>query len=136
MTALGTYTVPRIDVLVSGTMRSDQGTSLAANWAVPNAVIQPSLGRPLSANATNVTVNIVEPGTLYGDRVNEIDMRIAKIVRIGRTRTNIGFDFYNIINSSAVLTYTQTYSPTTTTWLRPTTVLQPRFVKFSAQIDF
>ena len=136
MTALGAYTIPRIDVLVSGTMRSDQGTSLAANWAVPNAVIAPSLGRPLSANATSVTVNIVEPGTLYGDRVNEIDLRFGKILRVGPTRTNIGFDIYNVMNSSPVLTYTQTYSPTTTTWLRPTTVLQPRFLKFSAQIDF
>jgi hypothetical protein len=35
-----------------------------------------------------------------------------------------------------VLTYNQNYSPTTTTWLTPTSVLQPRFVKFSAQVDF
>jgi hypothetical protein len=26
--------------------------------------------------------------------------------------------------------------PTTDTWLRPNSVLQPRFVKVSAQIDF
>jgi len=35
-----------------------------------------------------------------------------------------------------VLTYNQTFSPTTTTWLRPQSVLQARFVKISAQIDF
>jgi len=38
------------------------------------------------------------------------------------------------------LTYIQTFSPTVTTgtaaWLRPTSVLQARFVKFSAQLDF
>ncbi|MEO8257801.1 MAG: TonB-dependent receptor [Acidobacteriota bacterium] len=136
MTALGVYTIPKIDVLVSGTMRSEQGAALSANWAVPNSVIQPSLGRPLSANAATVTVNLVEPGTLYGDRVNEVDVRIAKILKFGRTRTNVGFDLYNLINAAPVLTYTQTYSPTTTTWLRPNTVLQPRFLKFSAQIDF
>ena len=28
------------------------------------------------------------------------------------------------------------FSPTTTSWLTPNSVLQPRFVKFSAQIDF
>ena len=32
--------------------------------------------------------------------------------------------------------YNQTFSPTTTTWLRPQSVLQARFVKISAQIDF
>ena len=40
----------------------------------------------------NVTVNLIEPGTAYGDRLNEVDLRLAKIVRIGRTRTNVGFD--------------------------------------------
>jgi hypothetical protein len=133
---LGSYTVPKIDVLLSGTFRSDQGASLAANWAVSNAIVQQSLGRPLSNNAANVTVNLIEPGTLYGDRVNEFDVRLAKILRFGRTRTNIGFDIYNILNSAPVLTYNQSYSPTTTTWLTPTSVLQPRFLKFSAQIDF
>jgi hypothetical protein len=43
-----------------------------------------------------VTVNLIQPGTLYGDRVNEIDLRIAKILRVGRTRTNVGLDIYNI----------------------------------------
>jgi hypothetical protein len=75
-------------VQVSGTIRSDQGDNLAANWA--NAVIQPSLGRPLSNSAPTATVNLIEPGTLYGDRVNELDLRFAKILRFGGTRTNVG----------------------------------------------
>ena len=40
-------------------------------------------------------------------------MRIAKVLRFGRTRTNVGFDIYNILNAAPVLTYNQTYSPTT-----------------------
>jgi hypothetical protein len=132
---LGSYTLPKVAVLVSGTFRSDQGAPLAANWVVPNALIQPSLGRPLSNTAPNVTVNLVKPGTMYGDRVNEIDMRFGKIVRIGRTRTDIGFDVYNILNAAPALTYNASYSPTGS-WLIPTSVLQPRFWKFSAQIDF
>jgi hypothetical protein len=133
---LGSYTLPRIDVLVSGTFRSDQGAPLAANWVVSNAIVQPSLGRPLSNNAPNVTVNLIEPGTKYGDRVNEIDMRFGKILRFGGTRADVGFDLYNILNAAPVLTYNQSYSPTTTTWLTPTSVLQPRFWKFSVQFDF
>jgi hypothetical protein len=135
-TGLGSYTIPKVDVLLSGTFRSDQGGALAANWVVSNALVQPSLGRPLSNNAPNVTVNLVEPGTLYGDRINEVDLRIAKILRFGRTRTNVGFDLYNITNSAPVLSYNQALSPTPTTWLTPTAVLQPRFWKFSAQVDF
>jgi hypothetical protein len=135
-TGLGSYTIPKVDVLLAGTFRSDQGGALAANWVVANALIQPSLGRPLSNSATNVTVNVIEPGTLYGDRINVVDLRLAKILKFGRTRTNVGFDLYNVMNLSPVLSYNQAYSPTTTLWLTPTGVLQPRFWKFSAQFDF
>ena len=104
-------------------------------------MIAPSLGRNLSNNAPTATVNLIEPGTLYGDRLNEIDLRFAKILRFGRTRTNVGIDIYNIMNSSPVLTYNQTFVlPTAAnprgSWLTPTSVLQPRFFKISAQFDF
>jgi hypothetical protein len=126
--------------LVSGTFRSDKGSPLAANMVFTSG--QTTLGRAFANNAPNVTVNLVEPGTLYGDRVNEIDMRFAKILRFGRTRTNVGFDIYNILNSHPILTYNQAFNPTINTanpsanWLAPQSTLQPRFVKFSAQIDF
>jgi hypothetical protein len=141
LTGLGTYTIPKIDVLVASTFRSDQGGDLAANWAAPNSATV-GLNRPFAGVAgTTVTVNLIEPGTLYGDRVNQFDMRFAKILRFGRTRTNVGFDIYNVTNSAPVLTYNQTFVlPSATnpngSWLTPTSVLQPRFVKFSAQFDF
>jgi hypothetical protein len=144
-TGLASYTVPKVDLLVSGTFRSDAGAPLAANWTILNTNPQwtsiiSQLGRAPSNGATSVTVNLVEPGTLYGDRVNEFDARIAKILKFGRTRTNIGFDLYNLLNSAAVLSYQQAFSPAVTTgsgaWLAPTGVLQPRFWKFSVQVDF
>ena len=136
VTALGSYTIPKVDVQVSGTLRSDPGGQLAANWTAPNSATV-GLNRPFAGlGSQTITVNLIEPGTLYGERVNQIDMRFAKILRFGRSRTTVGFDVYNLVNSDAVLTYNQTFSPTTTTWLRPNSVLQPRFVKFSAQIDF
>jgi hypothetical protein len=136
VTALGSYVIPKVDVQVAGTLRSDQGAPLAANWTAPNSATV-GLNRPFAGlGSQTITVNLIEPGTLYGDRVNQIDMRFAKIVRFGRTRTTVGFDVYNLMNSNAILTYNQTFSPTTTTWLRPNSVLQARFVKFSAQVDF
>ena len=140
-TALGSYIIPKIDVQIAGTVRSDQGDTLSANWAAPNSVIVPSLRRSLSNNAPSATVNLIEPGTLYGDRLNEVDLRVAKILRVGRTRMNVGVDIYNIANRAPVLTYNQTFVlPTTAnpagSWLTPTSVLQPRFIKISAQIDF
>jgi hypothetical protein len=136
VTALGSYTIPKIDVQVAGTLRSDQGAPLAANWTAPNTATV-GLNRPFAGvGSQTIVVNLIEPGTLYGDRVTQIDMRFAKILRLGRTRATVGLDVYNLPNSAAVLTYNQTFVPTTTTWLRPTSVLQPRFVKVSAQVDF
>ncbi len=132
---LASYTLPKIDVLVSGTFRSDPGLPLSANYAVPAAAVAQSLGRLPSGGAPNVVVNLIAPGERFGDRVNEIDLRIAKVLRFGRTRTNIGVDVYNVMNASAALSYNQTFIPGGT-WLTPQMILTPRFAKVSAQIDF
>ena len=80
-------------------------------------------------------IDLVAPGEVWGDRVNEVDLRVGKIVRFGRTRTNVGIDVFNVFNSDAILTYNQTFAPGGP-WLAPQSVLTPRFVKVSAQIDF
>jgi hypothetical protein len=134
-TGLGSYTIPKVDVLVSGTFRSDQGAVIAANYTVTSAVAAQSLGRPLAGATPNISVNLIAPGEIYGDRVNEIDFRIAKVLKFGHTRTNVGFDIYNILNANPVLTYNNAFIPNGA-WLVPTSVLQSRFVKFSASFDF
>lgn len=135
VTGLGSYVVPKADVLISGTFRSDQGATLAANYAVTTAAAAQTLGRPLAGSATSVNVNLIQPGSLYGDRVNEFDLRIAKILRFGRTRTNVGLDIYNVLNANPVLGYNSAFIPNGN-WLVPTSVLSARFVKLSASIDF
>jgi hypothetical protein len=133
---LGGYQVPKIDVEVSATYQSKPGQQLAANYNIPAAIIAQSLGRAPAGGVANVTVNLITPGTKYGDRVNELDLRFSKIVRVGTTRTKVSLDMYNAFNAAPVLTYNQTYSPTTTTWLTPTSVLAARVIKFGAQVEF
>jgi len=130
---LASYDVPKIGVLLAATFQSKPGPMLAANYAAPNAVVAPSLGRDLSGNAANVTVNLVPPGTSYGDRINQFDVRVAKSLKYGRSRTLIAFDLYNALNSSAVLTSDNTFVPGGA-WLQPLTVLTPRFFKITAEI--
>jgi hypothetical protein len=69
---------------------------------------------------------------LYGDRVNQVDLRIGKIVRFGERRASLNFDVYNVLNSSAVLIESTAYR----TFRAPQFVMTPRFVKISAQLDF
>jgi hypothetical protein len=115
------------------------GGALAANYTVANSVVAPQLGRNLSGGAPNVTVNVVEPGVLYGDRVNEIDLRLGKIFRFGRTRATVGVDIYNLLNSAAILSYNQSLVPLPAggySWLGPTSDMSARFAKLSLQFDF
>src|SRR4029078_11188697 len=114
---------------ISGTFQSVPGPVIAANniyTAVP-----PSLGRPFFAGQT--TVNVVEPGARYGDRLNQIDLRFSKLLNLGQGRVDLNVDLYNAFNSDAILTQQNAYGAT---WQNALTVIQPRFVKFSARWDF
>ncbi|PYR02776.1 MAG: hypothetical protein DMF97_03705 [Acidobacteria bacterium] len=133
--ALSSYIIPKIDVQLSGVLQSKPGALLAANYAVPSQVITQILGRAPAGNPANVTINILAPGQKYGDRINQLDFRAAKILHFGRTRTMVGIDLYNALNSSAVLTYNNTFVPGGT-WLQPQTVLTARLIRFSAEITF
>ena len=68
-TALGSYVIPKVEVQVSGTMRSDPGGQLAANWNAPNSATV-GLNRPFAGlGSPLITVNLVEPGNaLRGTR--------------------------------------------------------------------
>jgi len=134
---LATYLVPKLGVQVSGTWSSIPGSDLAANWNVTNAIANdPSnpqkLGRNLSAG--NVTVNLIAPATYYAPRRTNVDFRVAKILRYGRTRTQIGVDIYNATNTDVVTTFNQTF--TSTSWLTPTAIQPARYIKVSGQFDF
>jgi hypothetical protein len=65
--------------------------------------------------------------------LNQIDVRVSKIFRVGTSKTNINFDFYNITNSNSVLTENATFAAA---WRTPQSILLPRLFKLSAQLDF
>ena len=140
---LATYVVPKVDVQLSASFQfkpgtlglggndsASNGTSVAANYVVTNAVA----GTPLLNNQQ--TVNLLEPGQLYGDYVRQVDMRVGKILRFGRTRTLVGVDIYNLFNANPGLTYQQAFVGAGPTWYNPTTLLMPRFVRFNITTDF
>jgi hypothetical protein len=150
-----TYIIPKVDVLVAGTVRSLPGLALSTSvvpflgtylngavWNVPNTVVQQLLGHlPPGALASGTTpVPLLDTDhRLYAPRTNQIDMRFAKIVRFQNRRANIGVDLVNLLNSNQATAYSTTYSytaPSGGSWYQPTTILQPRYARFSVTFDF
>ncbi len=131
--AMVAYTIPKIRVLTSGVFTSRPGSQIAANYVVSSAVVAQTLGRPLAGGTANVTINVLNPGQMYRDRINLLDLRIAKLVDLGRRRLNFGLDVFNAFNSDVVLNSNNTYGAS---WLTPTQVQTARQLQFSVRLDF
>jgi outer membrane receptor protein involved in Fe transport len=76
----------------------------------------------------------VEPGTMYGDRRNQLDLRVSKRIRIsaGQQLELMG-DVYNTLNANPVTEQNNTYGPQ---WQRPVGILIGRIAKVGAQYKF
>lgn len=132
--ANASYMVPKIDVQVAGTFSSRPGVSLSATaiYQANDPTIVSTLGRTLAATP-NVTVNLIAPNTIFGDRIDQVDMRIGKILRFGRTRSNLSLDVINLFNSNDNLAYQTLLSPT---WPAPTQVILPRIFRLNFGVDW
>ncbi len=160
---LASYVIPRVDVQVSLTVRSQPPmifsainptifignlptglTPTAANWQVPNTVVQSILGRlPPGALPNGTTLVPLLDNTLrvYGDgRRNQVDMRFAKVIRFpGGRRADVGIDLQNLLNANYGTAFESQYDytrPNGGTWLNPTSILVPRFARANVTFNF
>jgi hypothetical protein len=131
---LGNYPLPWWGIQVSATFQNLPGPSLTATRTYLNAEIAPSLGRSLSAGAAGTAqVALLPPNSLYEPRFSQTDLRFAKRLNIQRLRVQGQFDVYNLFNSSAVLAASGTFGAN---WLRPSSILGARLIKFGVQVDW
>jgi hypothetical protein len=129
---IGSYVVPKVDVQIAATLQSLPGREILAEYVAPNSVVAPSLRRNLAGGAANTTINIVKAGTLFGERLKQVDLRVGKILRFGARRVSVHLDVFNALNDDTVLTMNNAFG----TWQRPTSIMLARFAKISAQLDF
>jgi hypothetical protein len=143
---LASYTIPKVDVLVSAALRSQPPLGLAANWAVPNSVVLQFLGRlpPGGTAGGNTTVALLDnEHRLFADnRRTQVDLRVAKIFRFGERRLDVGLDGENLLNTNYATGYSATYQYSVGntamggTWNNPTTLYPPRYVRLNFAISF
>ena len=86
---------------------------------------------------------MIEPGTLFDERMYQLDIRGTKTFGRGNTRLRLMVDLYNALNGNMVLQRStfgglDTYSPPgpSSTWGRPISILEGRLFKIGAQFDF
>jgi hypothetical protein len=89
-------------------------------------------GRTALSGGT-ATFPLVEPATLFADRVNQLDLRASKSFTQGGVRIRAILDVGNLLNASPVLLQNNTYGPN---WLRPSFILPGRLVKPTVEITF
>jgi len=120
---------------LSGVYQQIPGIPISTSYTATNAEVSPTLGRPLSGNASTVTIpNVIAPSTFYEPNgLKQVDIRLSHTFKFGRTRLQALFDMYNALNSTAILAETTAYGAN---YRKPTAVLDPRLFKFGLQMNF
>ena len=79
-------------------------------------------------------LNILPPGTEFGDRLNQLDLRFAKVVDFGvGGNVRASFDIYNLFNANAVSREVGGFGPV---YLQPVGLQPGRLAKISFQFNF
>ena len=126
------------DLRVSAVFQNIPGIPVTASYVATNAEIGPSLGRNLGqcrgaavCNGT-LTVELIEPNTVFEERLTQVDLRFTRRFSLGRAKLHGNLDLFNVFNEDAVLSLNSRFGPS---WLQPTAILGGRIVKFGFQLD-
>ena len=129
----GSYMLPW-SLRASAVFQSLPGIPIVANYTATLEEVAPSLGRALSGGARTVTIqNLVEPQTMFEDRIQQVDVRFSRSFQVRGVRVQGMLDIYNVLNASPILAINTTYGPS---WLNPTSILDARLFKVGMQLDF
>ena len=122
-------------VQVSAVYQQIPGIAISTSYTATNAEVASTLGRPLSGSASTVSItNVIPQSTFFEPNgLKQLDLRLIRNFKLGRTRLQGIFDVYNALNGTAILAETTAYGAT---YRRPTAVLDPRIMKFGLQMNF
>jgi hypothetical protein len=133
--ASAAYSFP-YDINLSGSFTSIPGPTVRADYTVNASVA----GRPIvstTAGANSLLVNLIEPGSLFLDYQNRLDLRVGKTFKLDRSKIQGFMDVFNVLNAGTALTVNQTYAASGTNhWGEPTTITDGRYLRFGMQLNF
>ncbi len=130
---------------LSGSFQTVRGPEITAAWTSTtfnNTIRFPNSSRTSLGATPTITVQLIEPGTMYDDRLYQVDLRGSRSFGSGARRVKLMVDLYNALNANPVLQRAafggvDPYSyPTAGTYNRPLGILEGRLFKIGAQLDF
>jgi hypothetical protein len=115
------------------TYQSYSGQNITANYTVTSAQVQFLNPARTALSAGTATFPLVEPATLFNERVHQVDLRVSRPFRWRDVRIRAILDIGNLLNASPVLLQNNTYGAN---WLRPGFILPGRLIKPTVEMTF
>jgi len=126
-----------LGITMSGVFQSNHGVTSAQSMTITrNSTRYPTncpapcpagaIITPATFNPSSFTVNLVDSDTVYTERINQLDLKVQKTIRVGRISMTPSFEVYNLNNSDAIISYVST-NVLNAGYLRPNSIMQGRF---------
>jgi hypothetical protein len=118
---------------LGGTFQANPGPEIDANYTVTSSQVQFVSAPRTALNAGTATIALIQPGTTFGDRIYQLDLRLTKGFTYRTMRIRAIADFANLLNASTVLLQNNTYGAN---WLRPSYIMPGRMFKPTVEVSF
>jgi hypothetical protein len=126
----GSYPMP-LGIRLSGVFQSTAGDRVNQSYVVTAANFRALTG--VAMGQTSATLRLSEPGSVYYDRVNQLDFTLAKAFTMKNVRVTPDLSLFNLLNANPIVSQTVTFGPALGNPLR---ILEGRLIRFGIQARF
>ncbi len=141
--ASGVYPLPWA-LTLSGSFQSTQaGTEETTFYTLTRTLRYPAnCPAPCPAGAlvvgpqltrSTLSINLNPSGTEFGDRINQLDLKLTRAFKFGRATVMPAFEVFNVLNPDNIVSVvTNNYA--STSYKRPNSIVQGRLIGIGAQV--
>ncbi len=141
----GSYPLP-YGIQLSGSFQSNQSPSSSRTMViVPGSSRYPaSCPAPCPAGQVvlatgfqpaSITVPLLPSSATFVERINQLDLKLAKNFKVSRFTVSPQLEIFNINNSDAIISYVST-SALSSSYLFANSIMQPRMIGVSVQVKW
>ncbi len=124
--ASGNYTLPWRGFRLAAVYQNLPGAERTITYVVTRAQL------PQLSTVSSVNVRLNEPGSMYLERLHQLDLSAGTTLRVGKIRMSPQLELFNLFNVNSVLRETTAYP----THGRPIDIMPGRLLRLGMQMDF